>query len=305
MRFGALEVLRIAGTINNATSWWCKCDCGVEREIRGAKLREGVQKSCGCKQGRRTQEQIEKYVLKCKIIDVTGQRFGHLLAVERIPWQESKSGPAWRCKCDCGGERVELGWMLRRGRVHGCSECHRERFNDRPTTKPIQRKAFRSTSGIHRHPDASVWSGMITRCENPATEGFHNYGGRGIYVCKRWYDFAAFIEDMGPRPSKRLSIERTNVNGSYTCGKCEECITKGDIFHCVWADCKTQSRNKRTNVYVTYGERRLCIGEWAEVFGVAHGSVVYRIKRYGVESAFDYLCNAKGLDRDMLRRPKE
>lgn len=47
-RFGQLEVIGYARTIDKAARWYCRCDCGVEVEIIGDNLRSGNTTSCGC-----------------------------------------------------------------------------------------------------------------------------------------------------------------------------------------------------------------------------------------------------------------
>jgi hypothetical protein len=47
---------------------------------------------------------------------------------------------------------------------------------------------------------------MIDRCERESSKSWKNYGGRGIMVCARWREsFAAFLEDMGRKPTRRLA----------------------------------------------------------------------------------------------------
>lgn len=51
-RYGRLVVLRRSpksGT-NKGVYWLCRCDCGKEKYIRGANLRNGTIRSCGCYQ---------------------------------------------------------------------------------------------------------------------------------------------------------------------------------------------------------------------------------------------------------------
>ena len=50
MRFGRWMVLREGSSIDGRPTWFCRCDCGEEREIRGTHLRCGRSKSCGCLQ---------------------------------------------------------------------------------------------------------------------------------------------------------------------------------------------------------------------------------------------------------------
>ena len=53
------------------------------------------------------------------IIDMTGQRFGKLLVLERDP--QNRGGKAcWICQCDCGTVKSVLGTSLRQGKTTSC-----------------------------------------------------------------------------------------------------------------------------------------------------------------------------------------
>jgi len=113
---------------------------------------------------------------------------------------------------------------------------------------------------------------MKDRCYNPTTEGYKDYGERGIKVCDRWLGlrgFDAFCEDMGKRPSKKHSIDRIDVNGDYTPNNCR------------WATMKQQCRNRRDSVYITYkGEKRLFI-ELCEDLGLNYQTIKRRVHYLG------------------------
>lgn len=48
-RYTRLTVLRFSRKNNRRKAvWWCKCSCGVEKEVLGHSLRSGHAKSCGC-----------------------------------------------------------------------------------------------------------------------------------------------------------------------------------------------------------------------------------------------------------------
>lgn len=96
---------------------------------------------------------------------------------------------------------------------------------------------------VPRHnkpPEFNVWCKMRDRCQNPRSGDFKNYGGRGITVCARWRDdFAAFLSDMGPRPSAAHSIERKDNEAGYS------------PANCVWATKDVQAKNRRPRVRKT------------------------------------------------------
>jgi len=51
-KFGELTVLRESHTHFGQTYWLCKCSCGNEKSIRMSHLKDGLIRSCGCKQYR-------------------------------------------------------------------------------------------------------------------------------------------------------------------------------------------------------------------------------------------------------------
>lgn len=77
---------------------------------------------------------------------------------------------------------------------------------------------------------------MIKRCQNPNHHAYARYGGRGIQVCAEWRkDFAAFLRDVGHRPSPDLSLDRINNDGNYEPGNVR------------WATRQQQANNRRTS----------------------------------------------------------
>lgn len=102
IRFGKLTVLyraedHIQPSGQHKRVWHCKCDCGNECNVRANDLKSGNTTSCGCVQ----QESRGKSQLQ----DFTGQRFGKLVVLYRIPNHITPSGQQqrmWRCRCDCG-----------------------------------------------------------------------------------------------------------------------------------------------------------------------------------------------------------
>lgn len=116
-------------------------------------------------------------------------------------------------------------------------------------------------------PEHKCWSNMLSRCRNPKATGYPSYGGRGIVVCERWLDFAAFLEDMGTKPTPDHSIDRIDVNGNYEPGNCR------------WATETEQQRNKRSNRFLTACGETLTIMGWADKTGLDRRAIEKRLKR--------------------------
>ncbi len=117
-------------------------------------------------------------------------------------------------------------------------------------------------------PEYQVWKGMRQRCLNQTDEQFKDYGGRGIKICGRWNDFFAFLEDMGPRPSAKHTIDRfPDNNGNY------------EQSNCRWATMGEQNRNRRSNRLLTLSGRTQCAVKWAEELGITFSSLRYRLRK--------------------------
>ncbi|MDF3036582.1 MAG: hypothetical protein K0S28_1856, partial [Paucimonas sp.] len=116
--------------------------------------------------------------------DLTGQRFGRLVAVER---QAVAGKPTrWLCECDCGGQTLPTSSQLLGGRCRSCG-CLKAETN----------KARLETHGKRHSRVYGTWNGMIQRCTNPNQSHYERYGGRGVTVCDAWKTFANFYADMG------------------------------------------------------------------------------------------------------------
>ncbi len=112
-----------------------------------------------------------------------------------------------------------------------------------------------------------VWCQMKARCYNPSSPRYHRYAGRGITVCERWrHSYANFLQDMGECPVG-CSLERVDNNGGYS------------PENCVWADMKTQCRNKECSRLATIDGTTMTLNEWCRHFRMASRTVWSRMKR--------------------------
>lgn len=124
-RFGRWTVLALTEerTKNRGKIWQCKCDCGTIKNVPAETLKRGESKSCGCYQKEKAAELCRK-----TRIDLTGQRFGKLVALFPIYSSDKNMHTKWTCQCDCGNLcEIDMG-NLRQGfsQSCGCTQSKQE-----------------------------------------------------------------------------------------------------------------------------------------------------------------------------------
>lgn len=204
-----------------------------------------------------------------KATDVTGMRFGRLVALRRT--ENSPSGSTmWACVCDCDVTReaaVSLSGMVS-GRAKSCGCLRRETS-----------RASRLSHGKSNTRAYHSWSGAKDRCYNRLSAKWKDYGGRGITMCDGWrLNSSAFFAAMGD-PPVGTTLDRIDVNGHYSCGKCDDCAARGLAANCRWATPKEQARNTRFNVVVNAHGSSATIAEWSERTGVDYSAIRERVRR--------------------------
>lgn len=131
-KYGLLTVIRRA-TLDEAKGrkggyWVCHCDCGKEIITRGADLRNGNTKSCGCLQ---RQTVIESNI-KRGGGDLTGQQFGYLTVLcldeSKIKNDNSRNSRYWKCQCQCGNIISVSTNHLNSGHTKSCGCYNKERI---------------------------------------------------------------------------------------------------------------------------------------------------------------------------------
>ncbi len=178
-----------------------------------------------------------------KIKDITGQRFGRLIAIKVVA-QNKHHNYKWLCQCDCWNETIVASGHLKDNGTKSCGCYCRERISETFKTHGMSKTRF-----------YYVWLGMKARCYHKNSLSYKNYGGRGIKVCKRWMKFENFRDDMLESYKKGLWIERIDNDGNY----CPE--------NCCWETIQNQTRNRRNCIKfngetMADAEKRLGLGSW-------------------------------------------
>lgn len=189
-----------------------------------------------------------------KLNDLSGLTFGRL-AVERRAGTSANGKALWLCHCTCGNCISAVGTDLRSGHTTSCG-CRRAERN----------RTSSLSHGMSSTPTHRTWQSMWTRCTNQNVKSYADYGAKGVRVCDRWRDFAAFLADMGRRPDGKTLDRYPDHMGKYEPGNCR------------WATKVEQQRNTSANSIIEHDGRRLTQAEWVERTGIKQGTISYRIR---------------------------
>ena len=182
-----------------------------------------------------------------------GQKYGRLTVLSKAG--TNYNGHIYECLCECGNKKIIEGKSIRNGLTKSCG-CIRSEYvsNKNKKHEKVNTGAYKS------------WTAMKTRCTNPNTPSYKNYGERGITICYRWLNFENFYVDMGDRPEGK-TLERIDNSKGY----CKE--------NCKWATTKEQNRNTRQVKLLTYQGETLCMKEWSEKLSIPYPTLQDRIRR--------------------------
>jgi hypothetical protein len=114
------------------------------------------------------------------------------------------------CECGCG---QPASIAKRNNPLYGHVKGQPVRFRPGHQNRRGQGQAIRD------YPEASAYYNARYRCTNPKSKAYHRYGGRKPNPIEfRFKSFWDFLDEVGPRPSPRLQIERRDNNGHYEVG---------------------------------------------------------------------------------------
>ena len=185
-------------------------------------------------------------------------------AITRLPNKHR----AFLCECDCGNMTVIEPTFWENGTVKSCG-CFAE---------SLKLEHSEELDRLRR-----IYSGMIQRCYNKNSNGYENYGGRGISICPEWLNSREKFIDwaLSHGYANDLSIDRINVNGNY------------EPSNCRWATDEVQLENRRPSsewkkrkphklkTLTVDGETKP-LREWYAFYNTSQPAVAYRMKNLGM-----------------------
>lgn len=192
-------------------------------------------------------------------MDITGQRYGMLVAIKKVEGTLSQ----WLFQCDCGNTiMLPVSRVMDSQLSCGCLQKRmRQEWVKKHTTHGDS-----CTKLYHKYRS------MLDRCYRENNHNYKRYGGRGIIVCEEWKSsfemFKKWAYETGYDPNldgkTEQSLDRIDNDGDY----CPE--------NCKWSTAKEQQKNREcTSLYLYEGEL-YSASEFADKFNISDKSYVYR-----------------------------
>lgn len=183
----------------------------------------------------------------------------------------------WLCRCDCGNFTINAGHAMRKHKSKSCG-CY---VGNRGKAK--------RTHGMSHTVPHGRWLDMHNRCYNPRFPQARDYSERGIVVCQGLHKFEVFYALMGEPPDNQ-QLDRINNDGNYSCGSCEECLSKNWPMNLKWSTREEQARNKRNTRWITIADKTQLMVDWLKDSGVPHSTAWQRLARgWTPEQAFGFV----------------
>lgn len=213
-------------------------------------------------------------VRKASELQIKGKKFNRLTAIKLNNVKPVKGTKRtrhyWLFKCNCGNKLVTRKDAVTSGRTKSCGCLHIE-----VSTKSaaiLNKKHGKRQTRIY-----TIWANMHDRCRRKNNKSWEYYGGAGIKVCKRWYLFDNFYDDMHDsylkhsknHGEKNTTIDRIDYNKGY------------EPSNCRWATRQIQADNTRQTRYLSFQGKTMSLHKWAKYLNINYGTLKSRLNNCG------------------------
>ena len=255
------------------------------------------------------------------MIDIAGQKFGKLTAIERVKIVNSRHHTQWRCTCDCGQEiTVPTHVLTKKDKTScGCASTHKN-------LKDIMGKKFHSLTVIERvaikcgKHYRSVWK-CLCDCgkEITAKTSELTSGGRKSCGCTQ---FRPTTDLVGKKFGKLTVVEKiTKPNNTHNtqwkcicdCGQ-ETIATTGKLNYGVKQSCGCLVGH---NLKPKFGKDHHCWRGYEEILGAIWYRIIHSAKKRNhevgitIKEAWDLFvkqdrkCAISGVELHFAKNSKE
>lgn len=197
-----------------------------------------------------------------KAYDLTGKRFGKLVAVKYMYSDTKTSGKGrgryWLCKCDCGGEKITSASHLMRGVCTSCGCSLQENIKKAQEANVTHGMTIGKPKRLYY-----CYRAMLGRCKYEP-----NWVNKGIKVCDEWVQSPqSFFEwALSHGYQDNLTLDRINVYGNY------------EPSNCRWITKTEQQHNKTTNHYLTINGVTRTASQWSKATGISSATILKRVE---------------------------
>lgn len=200
---------------------------------------------------------LQDYAKKRRL-NLKDKRFGRLFGVCFYKIVNRRS--YWLFDCDCGKRIIRSGRDVNMARTRSCGCLRIENTAKMNSTHKMSKERF-----------YKIWHGILKRCNNKKHKSYHIYGGKGIKCF--WKSFEEFKQEMYDSylihikkfGEKNTTIDRINNDKGYFKKNCK------------WATKKEQTRNIKTNRFITYNGQKKILADWSEELGIGHSTIINRL----------------------------
>jgi hypothetical protein len=125
----------------------------------------------------------------------------------------------------------------------------------------------------YKHYLFKRWKNMLDGCHNPNVNAWASNGRHGVKVCRRWYNFWSYVEDiestLGIPIGDRNKLGRVNRNKNW------------QLDNVRWMTTTELARTRIDNTLFKYKRSWYTIPELAEISGVNKACLFSRLYEYG------------------------
>lgn len=127
--------------------------------------------------------------MKKHIKDITGIRFGSLVAIKYM--YSIKRMAFWQYKCDCGKLHIARSNTI----TYEAKNSNKPQFPSCGCKELEQKTKHGFRKAKNTHPLYIAIRGAIDRCYNTKNKNYRFYGAKGVTVCKEWRNnLASFVK---------------------------------------------------------------------------------------------------------------
>jgi len=186
-----------------------------------------------------------------KYKDISGDKFGKLTVISYNG--STKSGRAkWLCICECGNQTTVLASSLKTGNTISCGCVLKSKIT----------RHGKSNTKIYQ-----IWLSMKTRCNNPRSNRYEYYGGKGITFDSSWKVFERFYADMNEGYEEGLSLDRIDTTQGYSKENCR------------WVNYTVQNNNKSDNILLLNKGKFMTVEQISKITGLSTTTIYNRRQR--------------------------